>query len=82
MQEYVKVCYEFIDPIIADTLAKKHKQRRLELDAKDGVKEVKEGETLLENLVNYTESRDLRFTNPGLIYWWQPQIKPCSGTRW
>ena len=39
MQEYVKVCYEFIDPIIADTLAKKHKQRRLELDAKDGVKE-------------------------------------------
>jgi cytochrome P450 len=52
----MKVCYEFIEPIIADTLAKKHEQKRLGLDVKG---EVKESETLLEHLVNYTEDHKL-----------------------
>lgn len=52
VQAHMKVCYEFIEPIIADILAKKHEQKRLGLDVKG---EVKESETLLEHLVNYTE---------------------------
>ena len=63
VQKHMKVCYEFIDPIIADTLAKKHEQKRLGLDEKNDSAEVKEGETLLEHLVNYTEGHDLRFAN-------------------
>ena len=61
VQKHMKVCYEFVDPIIADTLAKKHEQRRLGLEAENGTGEVKEGETLLEHLVNYTEGQDLLF---------------------
>lgn len=68
VEKEMKVCYEFIDPIIADTLAKKHEQVRLGLDVKDGTGEVKEGETLLGHLVNYTEGRDLRSAKQGLMY--------------
>ncbi|KAG6374893.1 cytochrome P450 [Boletus reticuloceps] len=57
VQKHMKVCLEFVDPIIADTLAKKHEQRRLGLDAKEGMGEAKDGETLLEHLVNYTEDQ-------------------------
>jgi len=55
VQKHMEVCHEFIDPIVADTVAKKHEQMRLGLDVKDATGEVKEGETLLEHLVNYTE---------------------------
>lgn len=55
VEEHMKVCFEFIDPIIADTLAKKREQGRLGLDVKDAAGHVKEGETLLEHLANYTE---------------------------
>ena len=68
VQEHMKVCYEFIDPVIADMLAKKHEQRRLGLDVKDVTGEVKEGETLLDHLVNCTEGRDLRSATHGLMY--------------
>ena len=68
VQKHMKVCYEFIDPIIVDALAKKHEQRCLGVDVNDSTGEVKEGETLLEHLVNYTEGRDLRFPKRGLMY--------------
>ncbi|KAF8837108.1 cytochrome P450 [Paxillus ammoniavirescens] len=56
----MKICSEFIDPILADTLAKKHELKKLGLlEVKDGEKEVKDGETLLEHLVNYTEDRTI-----------------------
>ncbi|KAF8131043.1 cytochrome P450 [Boletus edulis] len=57
VQKHMKICLEFVDPIIADTLAKKHEQRRLGLDAKEGMGQAKDGETLLEHLVNYTEDQ-------------------------
>ncbi|KAG6374897.1 cytochrome P450 [Boletus reticuloceps] len=59
VQKHMRVCYEFIDPIIADTLAKKHEQGRIGLDDKQDTGEVKEGETLLEHLVNYTEDQTI-----------------------
>ena len=68
VQKHMKVCYEFIDPIIVDMLAKKHEQRNLGVDVKDSTGEVKEGETLLEHLVNYTEGRDIHFAKRGLMY--------------
>ncbi|KAG6374895.1 cytochrome P450 [Boletus reticuloceps] len=57
VQKHTKVCYEFIDSIIADTLAKKYARRRLGLDVKDSTGKVKERETFLEHLVNYTEDQ-------------------------
>ncbi|KAG8218219.1 cytochrome P450 [Butyriboletus roseoflavus] len=57
VHKHMKVCYEFIDPLIADAIAKKHEQRRLGVDVKDSTGEVEEGETLLEHLVNYTEDQ-------------------------
>ncbi|KAG9317013.1 cytochrome P450 [Chiua virens] len=51
VEEHMKVCFEFIDPIVADALAKKHEQKRLGVDVKEGAGEVKEGETLLEHLI-------------------------------
>ena len=68
VQKHMEVCYEFIDPIVADTVAKKHEQRRLGLDVEDITGKVKEGETLLEHLVNYTEGDDLRSEKQGLMY--------------
>ncbi|KAG8218218.1 cytochrome P450 [Butyriboletus roseoflavus] len=57
VQKHMKVCHEFIDPLIADAIAKKHEQRRLGVDGKDSTGEVEEGETLLAHLVNYTEDQ-------------------------
>ena len=52
------VCYEFIDPILKEALDKKQMLKENGMidektEAKD--REVKEGETLLDHLVNYTE---------------------------
>lgn len=68
VQKHMKVCYEFIDPIIVNALAKKYEQRRLGVDGKDSTGDVQEGETLLAHLVNYTEGRDLHFRGWGLMY--------------
>ncbi|KAF8131053.1 cytochrome P450 [Boletus edulis] len=59
VQKHMRVCYEFVDPIIADTLAKKHEQGHIGLDDKQDTGEVNEGETLLEHLVNYTEDQTI-----------------------
>ena len=61
VEEHMKVCFEFIDPIIADTLAKKRERGHIGLGAQNTMKEVKEEETLLGHLVNYTEGCDLHF---------------------
>ncbi|KIK93852.1 hypothetical protein PAXRUDRAFT_785857 [Paxillus rubicundulus Ve08.2h10] len=54
----MKICSEFIDPILSDTLAKKHELKKHDLlEVEHGEREVKDGETLLEHLVNYTEDR-------------------------
>ncbi|KAI9572475.1 cytochrome P450 [Boletus coccyginus] len=58
VEKHVKVCYEFIDPIIADTLAKKkHEKKQPGSDVNDGTGRAKEGETLLEHLVHSTEDQ-------------------------
>ncbi|KAI9568647.1 cytochrome P450 [Boletus coccyginus] len=57
VEKHMKVCYEFIDPIVADTLAKKHEQKQSGSDVNDGTGKVREGETLLEHLVHYTEDQ-------------------------
>ncbi|KAF9224457.1 cytochrome P450 [Gyrodon lividus] len=60
VQKYMKGCYEFIDPIVADALAKKHELKRAGLlGVEHEAKEAKEGETLLEHLVNYTEDQTI-----------------------
>jgi len=59
VEKNMQVCYEFVDPIVADTLAKKKREQgKPGSDANDGRGKVKEGETLLEHLVHYTEGRD------------------------
>ncbi|KIJ19741.1 hypothetical protein PAXINDRAFT_67438 [Paxillus involutus ATCC 200175] len=56
----IKICSEFIDPILTDTLAEKHELKKHGLlEVEDGEREVKDGETLLEHLVNYTEDRTI-----------------------
>lgn len=49
-------CYKFIDPILKEAL-EKNKMLKKEIDEKTDAKdrEVQEGETLLDHLVNYTE---------------------------
>ncbi|KAG8218206.1 cytochrome P450 [Butyriboletus roseoflavus] len=54
VQKHMKVCYEFIDPIIVNALAKKYEQRRLGVDGKDSTGDVQEGETLLAHLTAAT----------------------------
>ncbi|KAI9572477.1 cytochrome P450 [Boletus coccyginus] len=56
VEKHMQVCYEFVDPIVADTLAKKQ-QGQPGSDVNDGMGTVKEGETLLEHLVHYTEDQ-------------------------
>jgi hypothetical protein len=58
VKAHMDVCYKFIDPILKEALDKKQmfKDNRMvdeKAEAKD--REVKEGETLLDHLVNYTE---------------------------
>jgi hypothetical protein len=50
------VCYKFIDPILKEALDKKQMLKESGImDEKAQDREVKEGETLLDHLVNYTE---------------------------
>lgn len=58
VKAHMDVCYEFIDPILKEALDKKQMLKENGMidektEAKD--REVKEGETLLDHLVNYTE---------------------------
>ncbi|OAX41096.1 cytochrome P450 [Rhizopogon vinicolor AM-OR11-026] len=58
VKAHMDVCYKFINPILKEALDKKQMLKETETideraEAKD--REVKEGETLLDHLVNYTE---------------------------
>ncbi|KAH7930329.1 cytochrome P450 [Leucogyrophana mollusca] len=56
IKKHMNVCYKFIDPILNEALRKKKEMKEsisTNPDARD--REVKEGETLLDHLVNYTE---------------------------
>jgi cytochrome P450 len=57
VQKYMHVCHEFIDPILKEALAKKNalKEAGLIPEKNEKEREVLEGETLLDHLVNYTE---------------------------
>jgi len=58
VKAHMDVCYEFIDPILKEALEKKQILKKNGLtDETVGTKdrEVREGETLLDHLVNYTE---------------------------
>lgn len=53
VKKHMDVCYKFIDPILKEALEKSKENVDEKADAKD--REIKEGETLLDHLVNYTE---------------------------
>ncbi|KAH7904253.1 cytochrome P450 [Hygrophoropsis aurantiaca] len=56
IKKHMNICYQFIDPILKEALQKKKDTKKLagnNADAKE--REVNEGETLLDHLVNYTE---------------------------
>jgi cytochrome P450 len=54
VKKHMDTCYKFIDPILKEALEKnKMLKENIDEDAKD--RDVKEGETLLDHLVNYTE---------------------------
>ncbi|KAG1875428.1 cytochrome P450 [Suillus subalutaceus] len=56
VKKHMDTCYKFIDPILKEALEKKKMLKENlneKADAKD--RDVKEGETLLDHLVNYTE---------------------------
>ncbi|KAI9572478.1 cytochrome P450 [Boletus coccyginus] len=56
VEKHMQVCYEFVDPIVADMIAKKKREQgQPGSDVNNGTGKVKEGETLLEHLVHYTE---------------------------
>ncbi|KIJ61016.1 hypothetical protein HYDPIDRAFT_97522 [Hydnomerulius pinastri MD-312] len=57
VKKHMDVCYKFIDPILKEALAKKKalKEAGLISDQNQKDREVVEGETLLDHLVNYTE---------------------------
>ncbi|KAI9572476.1 cytochrome P450 [Boletus coccyginus] len=58
VEKHMKGCCEFIDSIVADMLAqKKREQGQPGSDVSDGTGTVREGETLLEHLVHYTEDQ-------------------------
>jgi hypothetical protein len=55
-----QVIDKFIDPILAEAIARKEISKD-GTGLKDGEREVKDGETLLDHLVNYTEGKSLLF---------------------
>lgn len=56
VKAHMDVCYKFIDPILKEALDKKQMLKESGImDEKAQDREVKEGETLLDHLVNYTE---------------------------
>ncbi|KAG1895877.1 cytochrome P450 [Suillus fuscotomentosus] len=56
VKKHMDVCYKFIDPILKEAL-EKNKMLKENMDEKTDAKDrdVEEGETLLDHLVNYTE---------------------------
>ena len=57
IKDHMQVCHEFIDPILEEALRKKKglKEAGLIPEKNEKEREVSEGETLLDHLVNYTE---------------------------
>ncbi|KAF8554979.1 cytochrome P450 [Imleria badia] len=57
IKEHMHVCHEFIDPILEEALRKKKalKEAGLIPEKNEKERDVLEGETLLDHLVNYTE---------------------------
>ncbi|KAG6329054.1 hypothetical protein ID866_10034 [Astraeus odoratus] len=58
IEKSMGVCYKFVDPILKEALDKKRltsEARKLTEQSSPTEREVREGETLLEHLVNYTE---------------------------
>lgn len=57
VKKHMHVCHEFIDPILKEALSKKKALKEVGLipEKNDKEREVLEGETLLDHLVNYTE---------------------------
>lgn len=57
VKKHMHVCHEFIDPILKEALSKKKASKEAGLIPEKSAKEreVLEGETLLDHLVNYTE---------------------------
>ncbi|KAG1731965.1 cytochrome P450 [Suillus paluster] len=55
VKKHMDVCYKFIDPILKEALEKKKENGLIEQKAATKDKDVAEGETLLDHLVNYTE---------------------------
>ncbi|KAH0839505.1 cytochrome P450 [Lanmaoa asiatica] len=57
VKKHMHVCHEFIDPILEEALSKKKGLKKAGLipEKNESEREVLEGETLLDHLVNYTE---------------------------
>lgn len=55
VKKHMHVCHEFIDPILEEALSKKKALKEAGLIPEKNEKQVTEGETLLDHLVNYTE---------------------------
>lgn len=70
---------KFIDPILAEAIAKKRTMKET-TGMQDGEREVKDGETLLDHLVNYTEGRSIGYLVAHIMTWY-PQIPMSSKTR-
>jgi len=59
VKKHMRVCHEFIDPILQEALSKKKAMKEAGLAPEKNDKEVVEGQTLLDHLVNYTEDHAL-----------------------
>lgn len=69
MKTQRKIIDKFIDPILTDAIAK-NKASGGASRLKIGEREVKDGETLLDHLVNYTEGeKDLVLLEPHTYIW-------------
>src|SRR6267154_1498967 len=55
VEKSMKVCYEFIDPVLKEALEKKKAMRSNGSLTSSQDKEAQEGDTLLDHLVNYSE---------------------------
>ena len=55
VRKHMQVCYTFIDPILKETLERKRSLREAILEKNPNDREVSEGKTLLDHLVNCTE---------------------------
>ena len=55
VKKHMEVCYKFIDPILNEALRKKRSLKEAISESNPNDREVLEGETLLDHLVNCTE---------------------------